>query len=266
MPDAAACPVCRTAMAEAFTATLLRRHQVRFAHCPGCGLLRSERPWWLEEAYGEAIAGTDCGLVARNLEIARLLAVLFAYRLPSGGRILDHAGGYGLLVRLLRDAGFDAWWEDPHCSNLLARGFAAGEGPFHVLTLFEVLEHLHEPHLHLAALVEARRPELIVLSTTTYAGPPPAPGAWDYYAFETGQHITFYQERTLARLAATLGYAYERLGMVRVLSRGGAVPRWMRALADRRVHRLASWLAPRRASLLPADHALLRRRLGGSET
>jgi hypothetical protein len=104
MPDAAVCPLCRTAMADAFTATLLCRHQVRFEHRPGCGLLRSERPWWLDEAYCEAITGTDRGRVARNLEIARLLSVLLGYRLPPGGRILDHAGGYGLLVRLLRDA------------------------------------------------------------------------------------------------------------------------------------------------------------------
>jgi hypothetical protein len=188
----------------------------------------------LEEAYSEAIVKTDCGLVARNLEIARLLSLLFAYRLPCPAQVLDHAGGYGLLVRLLRDA------------------------------MCEVLEHLHEPYLHLAALVEARRPELIIITTTTYAGNPPMPGKWSYYAFETGQHITFFQERTLIRLASMLGYTCERLGMLRVFSRRGAVPMWMRVLADRRVYSQLSWLIPRRASLLPADHAKLRRRLGGS--
>jgi hypothetical protein len=218
----------------------------------------------LEEAYSEAIVKTDCGLVARNLEIARLLSLLFAYRLPCPAQVLDHAGGYGLLVRLLRDAGFDAWWEDSYCVNMLARGFSAENGHFEAVTMCEVLEHLHEPYLHLAALVEARRPELIIITTTTYAGNPPMPGKWSYYAFETGQHITFFQERTLIRLASMLGYTCERLGMLRVFSRRGAVPMWMRVLADRRVYSQLSWLIPRRASLLPADHAKLRRRLGGS--
>jgi hypothetical protein len=255
------CPLCAVPMGDAFTTVILGRHQVRFYHCDQCGLLRSERPWWLQEAYGQAIAETDCGLVARNAEISRLLGILLAYRMPSEGRLLDHAGGYGLLVRMLRDQGFDAWWSDPYCRNLLAQGFEGDAGAYHVLTLFEVIEHLHDPLEHLTALVERHRPELIVLSTTTFAGGPPASDGWEYYAFETGQHITFYQERTLHRLANRLGLVCERLGMVRVLSRTGVVPAWMRWIADQRITPMVSWVIPQRKSLMPHDHAMLRRRV-----
>lgn len=263
MPEGPDCPVCAAAMAPRFDAVVLGRHRVRFDHCAACGLVRSEPPWWLAEAYGQAISATDCGLVARNLEIARLLSILFSFRLPAHGQVLDHAGGSGLLVRMLRDAGFDAWWEDRYADNLHARGFAASPGRYHAVTMFEVLEHLSDPYAHLASIVAERDPEMIVISTTTYGGEPPAPGTWDYYAFETGQHISFYQERTLARLAARLGYGFERLGMIRVLGRCRQVPGWMRILADRRIHRRLDWLVPRRPSLLPGDHARLRGQDGG---
>ena len=170
-------------MSEVFTAFIMSRHQVQFHFCEQCGLLRSERPWWLHEAYGSAIAETDCGLVARNVEIARLLRILLTLRMPSEGRLLDHAGGYGLLVRMLRDLGFEAWWNDPFCKNLFAQGFEGDSQFYHVLTLFEVMEHLHEPLEHLEELIARHRPELIVLSTTTFSGRPPAPDAWNYYAF-----------------------------------------------------------------------------------
>ena len=165
------------------------------------------------------------------------------------------------MVRMLRDRGFDAWWSDPYCQNLLSRGFEGGLGHYHALTLFEVIEHLHDPLEHLEELVQRHHPELIILSTTTFVGGPPVPGDWDYYAFETGQHITFYQERTLHRLANRLGLVCERLGMVRVLSRTGVVPAWMRLVADQRINSLISWAIPHRESLMLHDHTLLRRRV-----
>jgi hypothetical protein len=262
MPDFVnrTCPLCRAPMSEAFKTLIMSRHEVQFYHCDACGLLRSERPWWLQEAYGDAIAETDCGLVARNIEIVRLLRILLAFRMPSEGRLLDHAGGYGLLVRMLRDHGFDAWWSDPFCQNLFARGFEGDSRPYQVLTLFEVIEHLHEPLEHLEELITRHRPELIVLSTTTYVGRPPTPDAWGYYAFETGQHVTFYQERTLHRLASRLGLVCERLGMIRVFSKAGVIPAWMRWIADRRISPLVTWAIPQRESLMLKDHALLRSR------
>ncbi|MDM9385348.1 hypothetical protein QUB80_32355 [Chlorogloeopsis sp. ULAP01] len=35
--------------------------------CEESGLLKTEKPYWLDEAYQEAIADTDTGLVRRNI-------------------------------------------------------------------------------------------------------------------------------------------------------------------------------------------------------
>jgi Nif-specific regulatory protein len=43
------------------------------------------------------------------------------------GTVVDCAGGYGILVRLLRDYGVNALWSDPYCENVLAKGFESRE-------------------------------------------------------------------------------------------------------------------------------------------
>ena len=64
-------------MTLAFSAEVLQQHQVSFFHCPACGFLQSEEPYWLEAAYSDAIAVADTGLVMRNLDIAKKLPHCF---------------------------------------------------------------------------------------------------------------------------------------------------------------------------------------------
>ena len=44
-----------------------------------------------------------------------------------------------------------------------------------------------------------------IFSTFLYEGAVPPARDWWYYAFDAGQHISFYQERTLKKLADRLG-------------------------------------------------------------
>jgi len=39
--------------------------------------------------------------------------------LNPDGIFLDYAAGYGLFVRLMRDAGYNFRWSDLYCQNLL---------------------------------------------------------------------------------------------------------------------------------------------------
>jgi hypothetical protein len=94
------CKICSAKMAGAFRARVLGRHDVRYLYCPSCQHLRTEEPYWLEQAYTEAITRADTGLVVRNLDIARLLGgILYTY-FRRDGQFLDTAGGTGLLTRI----------------------------------------------------------------------------------------------------------------------------------------------------------------------
>ena len=200
------CPVCQTRMAHAFEAQVLHKYTVQYWHCTGCGLLQSETPYWLDEAYGAAIAVADTGLVQRNIALAFKTAALLYGAFDARAPYVDVAGGYGMLVRLLRDFGFDFYWRDKYCQNQLARGFeaSAAPGPIHALTAFEVLEHVPDPLAFVSEALQQHGTRTLIFTTQLFDGAPPAPDWW-YYAFGTGQHISFYQRRTLACMAQRLG-------------------------------------------------------------
>lgn len=250
------CPVCTGERQRLFTDTVLGRHQASYCHCPACGFLQIEDPHWLAEAYGEAIARTDTGLVARNLAAARVMTVLWSLRFGARGTLVDVAGGYGLFVRLMRDAGIDARWEDRYARNLLAPGFEAVPGTAAMaVTAFEVLEHVTDPLAFLADALKRWNCQRIFFTTETYAGPPPTPGTWAYYAPETGQHIGFFQQRTLEMLAQRLGLVCRRLGHVHAFVPAGDLPGHLPWCCGRASHLLAPWLR-RQRSLTMDDHRL----------
>ena len=203
----AICSVCGHRAAKAFDATVLHRHRVSYFYCEHCGLLRSEQPYWLEEAYASAIADLDTGIVARNIRMARRLSTLlyFGFGQRRSDRWLDFAGGTGMLTRLMRDRGFDFRWHDRYADNLFARGFEHRSGEGYVgVTAIEAIEHFPDPLDFLRRLFEDFNPEIVVFSTVLFEEPVPGPDWW-YYAFDAGQHIAFFQRRTLEALAAALG-------------------------------------------------------------
>lgn len=206
------CRLCDHDCVRAFDRTVLRRLTVQYYACPQCGALQTETPTWLDEAYGSAIAALDTGIVARNL-VNQAIVFLLARILRPAGRLVDFGGGTGLLCRLLRDVGFDAYLIDRYAEPVFARGFdlapeTAGAAPIAILSCFELFEHLVAPAADLAALF-ALRPALLVASTKLCDGQ----GAdWRYLVPETGQHVFFYARRTMETIAARHGYGYVNRG------------------------------------------------------
>ena len=101
------CRICNQKTKEIFFSQLLKKYEVKYFLCENCGLLQTEKPYWLDEAYNEAIATADTGLVSRNIGISNRLTLLLLQMLGTSGRYIDIAGGTGLLTRLMRDVGFD---------------------------------------------------------------------------------------------------------------------------------------------------------------
>jgi hypothetical protein len=203
--DAQACRVCALPSKLVFRQRVLDR-DVSYFDCARCGYLQTESPYWLDRAYAEAIGDADTGIMLRNrLNVARVALTLTALR-RLRGRVLDVGGGYGILVRMLRDIGIDARWQDKHCKNLLARSFEDDAGAYDLVTAFEVVEHLVHPVDELRRLLAVA--PVVLLSTELAPDPNALTRDWWYLAPEYGQHIGFLRRATLDWIARELGCHY----------------------------------------------------------
>ena len=250
------CPVCNNKLEYVFEETVLNKHRVSYFKCETCGLLQTQEPYWLDEAYSDAIALTDTGLVQRNIMLASKLASALYFALGINGRCLDIAGGYGMLVRLMRDFGFDFYWEDKYCSNVLAKGFGVDESKhgFEALTAFEVMEHVHNPVKFVKEAMEEHNVKTLVFSTKIYNEGPPPERDWWYYSFETGQHISFYTKKTLEYIANNLGLNFFSSGGIHIFTDKKINPLRLLMLKGKLALPLVLYIRWRQGTKVMSDH------------
>jgi hypothetical protein len=123
-------------------------------------------------------------------------------------RILDFAGGYGVYTRLMRDNGYNCYWQDDYCENIFAKDFIHKENSkYDMVTAFEVFEHEKDPNLLFKRL--SLLSDNILFSTLILPTKPlNETKDWWYFTPETGQHITFYTTKSLELLANKNGYNF----------------------------------------------------------
>lgn len=201
-----ACRICGEPCGKLFEQEVLGRHRVSYYACTACGFVQTEEPFWLAQAHHSPLSDLDTGLVSRNLWLLPRVAMLLLFAGERRGTCVDMGGGCGLFTRLMRDVGFDCYWQDAHATNVLARGFSADaiRGPIALVTLAEVLEHSADPLALLRQAIASYAPRLILTMTEAFDGGPPAP-SWPYYAFESGQHVSFFSREALRVAARKLG-------------------------------------------------------------
>ncbi|MEG4092162.1 methyltransferase domain-containing protein [Microcoleus sp. Pol12B4] len=197
------CKVCESDSYHFAQGKVMGKYDVDYFQCSNCGFVQTEEPYWLDEAYSQPIASSDVGLAYRNLSFSKITQNLLFNFFNHQAIFLDYGGGYGLFVRLMRDAGFDFYWLDKFCQNIFAQGFeidAATNNQFELVTAFEVFEHLVHPTYELEELLKKSRN--ILLSTELLPESNPKPNEWWYYVLHEGQHVSLYTAKSLSILAA----------------------------------------------------------------
>jgi len=215
------CKICQSLSLPFATAKILNgKYKIQYFQCQNCGFIQTEEPYWLADAYSQAIAPSDEGLIFRNLMLAQITNNIISNFFNPEDNFLDFGGGYGLLVRLMRDIRYNFFWQDKYCQNLFAQGFEArgdvasatlrvGEAlrmqnrSYQLLTAFEVFEHLVNPLEDIKELLKYS--QNILFSTELIPANNPKPDQWWYYALNEGQHISLYSLKSLSILAEKFG-------------------------------------------------------------
>ncbi len=219
------CRVCRAASHRVFELTLVDRHRAGYYYCESCGFTQTERPMWLEEAYAEPIHRSDTGVIERNLDAQGVVAVFTSLARIKDGLCVDYGGGYGVFTRLMRDIGVRFLHHDPLSQNLLARGFEWESGRPVLCTALEVLEHFVDPVAEFSR-INQMGPEFVIASTVVNAAEGPPDPDWWYLAPQSGQHVGFFQKRTLSLLGQENGFPHVLSGSMYHLFSRRPFPKW----------------------------------------
>ncbi len=207
------CKICSTKSAQFTEKKVLGKYDVKYFQCPTCQFIQTEEPYWLTEAYANAITNLDIGLAYRNEYLAPIVSTIINLFFKDKGPYLDYGGGYGLFVRMMRDRGFNFYRLDIYCENIFAKHFDVkdipGDSKFGLITAFEVFEHLTDPIVEIEKMLSYG--DHILFSTELQPLNKNELDKWWYFTPETGQHNSLYSQRSLEIIAQKFGlYFYSR--------------------------------------------------------
>lgn len=209
------CRLCGAGTTAVFQLAGFGEIQFTYFKCDNCSSLQTQQPTWLDRAYAHSnLTVSDTGAAQRVL--VNHAFVLIAAKMFGLRTALDFGGGDGLLCRLLRDRGLDAYTFDDYARATYARTFEGDlQREYDLITAFEVLEHLPDPRSSLDLLFEAK-PRMIIASTEKYCG---QDATWWYLAPLHGQHVFFYSSEAFQLVASRYKYAYYEVNGWHVFSR-----------------------------------------------
>ena len=262
------CKVCGcNEVAPLFSATILGAYHATIVECPSCGFQSFPNAQeWIQEAYSSPIASTDTGIVARCLNLHKIISSFLSLNYKRGS-VLDWGSGSGLLVRLLRDSGNECLGFEPYTAPVLAASYTFKDdqavlhkAPFRAIIAVEVLEHLTDPREFMASVLAMT--DTLIFTTELLSANKVGKGWW-YYSVETGQHIGFYTKNSLQRLADDYSCFYYtcRNPAIHIFTRNPSDIRAFRIIVGRKramflypLSRLVDRLSGRKSLTMP-DHA-----------
>ena len=176
--------------------------------CSACQFLQCSELAEVLPYYEELVdSAYDAGRRERSLQARKILNV--AHKLQPGGRLLDIGAGSGFLVEQAIQMGYEAKGVEPsgwlqqvarqHGLPVYPGTFPnpAVSGPFDVITLIDVIEHVSDPVGLLGHIAEALRPSGMALVVTPDVRSIAARVlGWKWWHFRVA-HIGYFNQKNL---------------------------------------------------------------------
>ena len=198
-----ACRLCGGDSEKQFQHHVLGKYDVDYFQCKSCDSIQTEQPYWLGEVYTSDIQPEDSEYLARNLNVFRIVRhYLKNLGLKPDAVVLDFGGGLGIVPRLLREHGVNAYNYDTYTKSPFADVTWDGTPPDFIVSS-EVFEHLPDPAAEVASIF-AHNPDYVYVRTWRYFG---QGKDWDYIGPEHGAHVFFYTDKAMRYIAEKYGYS-----------------------------------------------------------
>lgn len=212
------CPLCADRGEVVERTTVMGRHEATLIRCARCRTCWFRHPDWLAEAYETTLTSGDIGLISRNTFVLKAIALYLRVSRPRFREpILDFGAGTGILVRSLRDAGYDARYFDHYGGNHFAQGHEGTlDERYGLATAVEVLEHVVELEKTLHDLLSCSTE--LFFTTTLIDAQTPALESWPYYGLDHGQHIMFPSRSGLELFARSKGMWFATCGDLHLIT------------------------------------------------
>lgn len=260
------CSLCRATTSR----VSLRHRDGTLVRCVGCGLVRVDPMPSADAAlsiYDDAYYRSDAGYRDYEGE-ERIFRAEFRRRLQRiaarvhAGTLLDVGAATGAFLLEAKTAGFDVRGIEPSPAARRARerGLDVFQGPveaaslpaeaFHVVTAFDVLEHLTDPLATLVVLRRALRPGGVLVVTVPDFGGWWARGSGSRWPFVTPkEHLHYFTRRTLRTTLRSAGFDVTTVGLSGTPVSFGSLARKGLARAGAVVERMLGRAASRGLSL-----------------
>jgi hypothetical protein len=214
LASATACKLCGGETDYRFSKTLLKKYEAKYHLCRECGSLQILSTEFLAEAYQNQNWSLDTGLVARNLLSAAKISLLLDVLVDRREMVIDYGGGTGLLTRLLRDMGWNAFAYDKYGKPLFVDAFhlaSIDEVGCKLMIASEVFEHFDRPKEEIDFIL--KRTKILVFTTELYAG---QDENWWYLAPFTGQHVFFWSRKAITDAFTSQGFRFLDFGFFKL--------------------------------------------------
>jgi hypothetical protein len=256
------CKICSTPSEPKFEKLVLKKYLVKYHQCVLCKFIQTDNPFWIKEAYDNAITSLDIGLVFRNILFQPLLQAVISRYYDRRKKFIDFGGGYGLFVRMMRDQGFDFYRQDFFCENLFAQHFDIEDidqkSNFELLSAFEVFEHLVDPIREIENMLTMSKS----IFFSTELSPEKNVESWHYLVPEVGQHISLYNYETLKYIGEKFNLnLYSNKRNLHLLTPIKINPWIFEKLTKTKVSFIHNILFSESQSLLASDFSMVKKKL-----
>ncbi len=201
----------------------------RLVRCRHCGLIyQNPRPTpaalagYYPDDYPPHAVGTDQTSWGRlDVRLAYTKRIRAIRRFLASGRLLDVGCGTGGFLRAMAQAGWEVWGLEPSPRAAEVAGKISGApvlvarleeadlptGFFDVITLWDVVEHLHDPRAGLEQVGRALRPGgLLVVSTPDFDSPDRRLFGKYWFGYDLPRHLYIFTEETVSALLTGTGF------------------------------------------------------------